>query len=277
MSEPVSHSETRGTRWAVVWLIASIACLGILGPKLLWMNDDYAAMVRSWPLDVRLMIHPMLRMLLVLVGWVLVLRLKPAAEPMTMGVMIAPGRVLMGIAVGLGCTLPMLLLGLMSDSFTPSRIEIMHTALSPGLTEEIFYRAFMFGLLVQVARTPMWTTAVITGVVFGLAHVDLTPAEGETIIGQLGPWIGMIALGGFMYAWLYSKSHWNLWVVIALHTGMNLWWDMFALNDTPLGVWGATAARVLCVLLALYLVVGRGVLGGADGARMAHERRPTIA
>lgn len=262
-------------RWGVVWLIAIVSLIAILTPKLLWMNSGYASLVRSWPIDAQFMIHPTIRMLLVLVGWVLVLRLSPTGERMTMGLAIGRRRVLMGIMVGMVCTLPMLVLGLMSESFTPSRIEIIHTAIAPGLTEEIFFRAFMFGLLVQVARTPMWTTAIITGIVFGLAHVDLTPDEGQTILGQLGPWIALIGVGGFMYAWLYFSSGWNLWLVIALHTGMNMWWDMFDLNATPLGIWGATAARVLCVLLAVYLVVGRRALGTPGGATIAHERSPT--
>jgi membrane protease YdiL (CAAX protease family) len=276
MNTSVEHNEpvgirTAGIRWGVVVLISVFAIVGILGPKLLWMNAGYASMVRSWPLDAQFMIHPSMRMLLVLVSWVLVMRMKPANNHATMGLLIGWNRALKGIATGLVCSLPMLALGLLGTSYTPNRYEIMHTAIAPGLTEEIFYRAFMFGLLVQLARCPIWTTAIITGLVFGLAHVDITPDEGQTIIGQLGPWIAMIGLGGFMYAWLYWESGWNLWLVIALHAGMNMWWDMFDLSATPLGDWGATAARVLAVGLVVLLVFGLRVLGPRPCATIVDE------
>ncbi|MFG0298811.1 MAG: CPBP family intramembrane glutamic endopeptidase [Phycisphaerales bacterium JB047] len=271
MGTELASSETREIRWGVVGLIAGVTLVGILGPKLLWMNAGYTNLVGSWPIDVQFLIHPVLRMVLVLVGWLLVLRLKPVGASATMGLVIGWVPALKGIGVGLVCTLPMLFVGLMSSSYTPSHYEILYTGLSPGLTEEIFYRAFMFGLLVQVGRCPMWATAVITGIVFGLAHVDLTPNAGETIMGQLGPWIGMIALGGFMYAWLYWESGWNLWLVIALHTGMNLWWDMFDLTLTPLGNWGATGSRIVSVGLVVLCVVGLRVFGKRPAATIEHE------
>ncbi len=261
MDNAQMNHEDNSVRWGIVSLIAMIALVGILGPKLLWMNSGYAAMVKSWPLDAQFMIHPTMRMLLVVVGWSLLMRMKLGSARPTMGLLIGWQRALKGIVIGLLCTVPMLLLGLISSSYTPNRYEIMHTAIAPGLTEEVFYRAFMFGLLVQVARCPMWWTAGITGVVFGLAHVDITPAVGESIIGQLGPWIAMIALGGFMYAWLFWESRWNLWLVIALHAGMNLWWDMFDLTQTPLGGGGATGARIVSVGLVVVLVVWLRVFG----------------
>lgn len=271
MNAEQTETQSPGIRWGVVALIGTITIIGVLGPKLLWMNPGYASMVRSWPIDAQFMIHPTMRMLLVLVGWALVMRMKRPDEPTTMGLMIGWGRAFKAVAIGLLCSLPMLLLGLMSTSFTPNRYEIMHTAIAPGLTEEIFYRAFMFGLLVQLARCPMWWTAIITGIIFGLAHVDITPSAGQTILGQFGPELAMIALGGFMYAWLYWESGWNLWLVIAVHASMNMWWDMFDMSATPLGAWGASGVRILCVGLVVLLVFGLRVLGPRPGATIRHE------
>jgi membrane protease YdiL (CAAX protease family) len=250
------HDEhTQRIRWDVVAVIGLVSLIGVLGFKFLWMVDGYRSVVRSWPIDMQYVIHPILRMLLVVVGVMIVFRMSQSDNKPTMGLGVGWARALKGIAIGFGCTLPMLLLGLWSDSFTASRYGILYGSISPGLTEEIFYRAFMFGLLVQVARCPMWPTAILTGAVFGLAHVDITPDEGQTIIGQLGFWIAMIGVGGMMYAWIYQLSRWNLWIVIALHAGMNLWWDMFVMNATPLGGWGATAVRVLSVGLVVLIVM----------------------
>lgn len=271
MTTAVENHKNHGIRWDVVVVISSISIVGILGPKLLWMNSGYASMVRSWPIDAQYMIHPVMRMLLVLVGWLLIMRMRQPGQNAKMGLAVGWLDMIKGLAIGFGCTFPMLLLGFMSTSYTPSHYEILYTAISPGITEEVFYRAFLFGLLVQVARCPIWTTAVLTGIVFGLAHVDITPSEGQTIVGQLGPWIAMIALGGFMYAWLYWESRYNLWVVIALHTGMNMWWDMFDLTQTPLGGWGATIARIASVGLVVLFVVGLRVFGKHPGATISHE------
>ena len=270
-----TERDKQGVRWGVVCLISAIVLIGILLPKLMLMIDGYRSVVRSWSIDLQYLVHPTFRMLLVAVGWALVMRLNRGRDSATcsasMGLRVGWGAAFKGVLIGIACSLPMLALGLASDSFIPTRYEIMHGAISPGVTEEILFRAFFFGLLVQVARCPIWTTAIVTGVVFGLAHVDLTPDEGQTIIGQIGPWIAMIGLGGFMYAWLYWESRWNLWLVIALHAGMNLWWGMFDLMQTPLGSWGATGARIVSVGLVVLFVVGLRVFGTGPGATISHE------
>lgn len=269
-----AYIEPRPIRWGVVGLVAVCAIVGTLGPKLLWMNDAYRGTIGTLPIDALLLIHPAMRMVLVLIAWGLLMQLREPGQRITVGLGVGWGNSLKGLAIGFGCTLPMLVLGLLSDSFTPSRVEVIHGAISPGLTEEIFYRALLFGLLVQMGRTPMISTAVVTGIVFGLAHIDITPDEGETIVGQLNLWNALIALGGFMYAWLYFESRWNLWVVIALHAGMNLWWDMFDLSATPLGGWGATISRIAAVGLVVFFVVGLRVFGPAPRATIGHDRNP---
>lgn len=269
-----AYIEPRPIRWGVVGLVAVFVIVGTLGPKLLWMNDAYRGTIGTLPIDALLLIHPAMRMMLVLIAWGLLMQLREPGQRITVGLGVGWGNTLKGLAIGFGCTLPMLALGLLSDSFTPSRVEVIHGAISPGLTEEIFYRALLFGLLVQMGRTPMISTAVVTGIVFGLAHIDITPDEGETIVGQLNLWNALIALGGFMYAWLYFESRWNLWVVIALHAGMNLWWDMFDLSATPLGGWGATISRIAAVGLVVFFVVGLRVLGPAPRATIGHDRNP---
>jgi membrane protease YdiL (CAAX protease family) len=268
-------AENRPIRWGVVIFISLVALIGTLGPKMLWMIEGYRELVRSLPIDVQFLVHPVMRMLLVLVAWLVLLKMRDD-ERVTMGLGTGASRAIKGLIIGFGCTIPMLALGLMSDSYTFSRYDIMYKSIAPGITEEIFYRALMFGMLVQIARTPMIWTAIITGIVFGLAHVDITPDEGETILGQLNLWNAMIGLGGFMYAWLYFESRWNLWLVIALHIGMNLWWGMFAMSSTPLGGWGATLSRIASVGLVVLLVVGLRVFGPKPGATIGDDRTPEL-
>ncbi len=167
----------------------------------------------------------------------------------------------------------MLVVGALGGEQDDLKIRYLaYTTVMPGLTEEIFYRAFAFGLLVRVAGWKLWPAAIFTGVVFGLAHVDFTPDEGETILGQLGWWIAMIALGGVLYAWLYERASWNIWVVVALHTGMNLWWDVFEMGGSVLGPIGATVARIAAVGLALLLVVHYRLLNQEPRAQKPGRR-----
>ena len=255
-----TNNHAQPIRWSIVAVIALFTILGVLGPKLLWTLKGYQQTVWSWPVDAQYMIHPVMRMVLVAIGTIIVLKMskgtpRPTPRP-SMGLAIGWPRATKGFLLGFVCTLPMLFLGFICRTASPSHYEVLYTAISPGLTEEIFYRAFMFGLLVQAARVPMWPAAIITAIIFGLAHIDITPDAGQTILGQLNAWNAMIAVGGLMFAWLYVLSRWNLWLVIALHIGMNLWWDMFDLTDTPFGAVGATLARIIPIGLAVMFVMG---------------------
>ncbi|MBO6513805.1 MAG: CPBP family intramembrane metalloprotease [Phycisphaerales bacterium] len=256
---PQEEQSHKPIRWTVVVVIALISILGVLGPKFLWMLEPYRELVRSLPVDLQFVIHPAFRMILVALGTLSIYRMVSGsvaqAQRPTLGLKVGWSRASSAFLLGFVFTLPMLVLGLFSRSATPSHYEILYGGLSPGVTEEVFFRAFMFGFLVQAARCPMWTSAVITGVVFGLAHIDITPEEGQSILGQLNAWNAMIALGGVMFAWIYYLSKWNLWLVIALHIGMNVWWDMFDLNSTPLGGIGATLSRILPIALAVFFIM----------------------
>ncbi len=270
----VHESDTdheTGIQWGIVSFVAMITVVGVLLPKALWMVEGYRAFVLQLPIDAHFLIHPAFRMMLVLiaVGYLYVLRGEDGH--LSMGLLVGWGPGIKAFVLGFMCTLPMLALGLVSEYSGTNRYEVMYGAIAPGITEEIFYRALMFGVLVQCARTQMWTTAIVTGIVFGVAHVDITPAPGQTIVGQLNMWIAIIALGGFMYAWLYYESRWNLWVVIALHIGMNLWWGMFDLSSSPLGGFGATLSRIACVGLVVLFVFGLRVLEPKRTPTIVHD------
>jgi membrane protease YdiL (CAAX protease family) len=63
--------------------------------------------------------------------------------------------------------------------------------------------------------------------------------------------IGLIAAGGVAFAWLYWRWRFNLWVAIGLHALMNLWYEVFAVADTPIGSGWLVAARVAVVAIAI--------------------------
>ncbi|HEX2436072.1 MAG TPA: CPBP family glutamic-type intramembrane protease [Solirubrobacterales bacterium] len=73
------------------------------------------------------------------------------------------------------------------------------------LSEEIFFRGFMYGGLRR--RLPVWVAAVISGVVFGLVHY--TGPDSIGVVPQL-------AVLGILLAWLYERTG-SLWPPILLH------------------------------------------------------------
>jgi uncharacterized protein len=77
------------------------------------------------------------------------------------------------------------------------------------LSEEIFFRGFMFGGLRR--RLPMWAAAVIAGAVFGLLHY--TGPDSIGVVPQL-------AVLGVLLAWLYERTG-SLWPPIILHVANN--------------------------------------------------------
>tara|TARA_R110002073_G_scaffold118918_5_gene259301 strand:+ start:246266 stop:247081 length:816 start_codon:yes stop_codon:yes gene_type:complete len=241
-----------------VLVVVGFFLIGIIVPIALNSMDGYRAMRSAWPRNVQYLIHPLFRMILVLIGWLILCSICISSRRPTLGLLVGWKQGLKGFAIGVLCSLPMLILGLVCDRNSISR-DLIHSTIVPGLTEEIFYRAFAFGMFVQVLRLKLWPAAILTGLIFGLAHLISASVRAQPIMDQVG-WIGMIAIGGLFYAWIYERANWNLWVVIALHAAMNLWWDMFDLTSSPIGNIGATLSRILAVGLAIYFVVFRGVL-----------------
>ena len=81
-------------------------------------------------------------------------------------------------------------------------------ALAP-LSEEIFFRGFMYGGLRR--RLPVWGAAAISGLVFGLLHY--TGPDSIGVVPQL-------AVLGVLLAWLYERTG-SLWPPIMLHVVNN--------------------------------------------------------
>lgn len=70
--------------------------------------------------------------------------------------------------------------------------------------------------------------------------------------------VAITALGSVLFSWLFLRWGFNLWVPFWVHALMNLWWDLFAVDETALGGGLANAARILSVLLAIALTLLKG-------------------
>jgi uncharacterized protein len=99
-------------------------------------------------------------------------------------------------------------LGFDEGGFGAVAAGVLIVAVAP-LSEEIFFRGFMFGGLRR--RFPLWAAAAIAGLVFGLLHY--TGPDSIGVVPQL-------AVLGILLAWLYEATG-SLWPPIILHVVNN--------------------------------------------------------
>jgi membrane protease YdiL (CAAX protease family) len=248
-----STDQKHSSGWGIAAFICAVFLIAAFGPKFLAMNDAYNQARVNLGVDMLLLSHPLLRVAIVLVGYFILMACFKLKQEPTLGLTGKGAWFTKGTVLGLLCSLPMLLIGVLGGYDKPSWRYIYSSTLIAGLNEEFVFRAFGFGMLVQLTRVGLWPAAIFTGVVFGAIHLDFTPNEGETIIGQIDLFLLMTTLGGVLYAWLYNRSRFNLWFVIALHFFMNLWWAMFDMDGSFMGGFGATLSRVLCVTMAIMI------------------------
>ncbi|MFK7759774.1 MAG: lysostaphin resistance A-like protein [Phycisphaerales bacterium] len=257
--------KTEGIRYPAVCVILGFLALGTILPSLLLKQQWYRGWFLQLPVDLMFLLRPGQWMIAALIGWLIVRAMIRNDEHIRMGLLMSPLLAVKGFAIGFACSLAMLAFGVFSEP-NDLHYTLIYSTLLPGVTEEIFYRAFAFGLLIQAGRMNLWAAALTTAIVFALAHLVRSDVRAMPI-GEMIGWLAMLSAGGLFFAWIYAKAPWNLWVVIALHAGMNLWWDIFFANGiSPLSGWVVTIARIIPVGIAVYLVVFRGVLRQPEGS-----------
>jgi len=222
--------------------------VAVVVPKAFFRSDWYRANATDYSIHLRLWIQPMIWTGCIAAGWFLLGQIG-RRDGATLGVLIGKRRAVVGASVGFACSLPMLVVGLLSPQETDLSRLFYRTA-QAGFFEEWLFRAFAFGLLVQLARWRIWPAALFSGAVFGLIHLGNYSLEG--LMDEAGG-LAFIGLGGVLYAWLFWRWNWNLWVVIALHLFMNLWWELWILDQNSLGVWAVTGSRIVAVGAAITL------------------------
>ena len=160
---------------------------------------------------------------------------------------------LTGLAVGFAGTVVMLL-GFAASMPVASAedwlISAFKFAFLPGIFEEIFYRAFLFGLLFRFAGWGFLPAAVIGAVFFGAGHMYQS--------GELLEAMGIFAItafGAVWFSWLYVEWDYNVWVPISFHTFMNFYWGLFDVSETALGSWLANGLRIAVVAISILLTL----------------------
>lgn len=151
------------------------------------------------------------------------------------------------LLASLTCWLGLALLGTPNTALTA--LDATMLAVMFPLAEEVLFRGLGFVLLVKIVRAPWPWLALPQALLFGMVHwLGFGGLDG----GGTALFVGaVIALGGFIFAWLDHLDGDTLWCGLILHVSMNLAWNVFNLDDAVALGWQATGLRIGTALLAV--------------------------
>jgi uncharacterized protein len=132
-----------------------------------------------------------------------------------------------------------------------SALVLAVTALFSPIAEETLFRGYAFGQLHQRVGWGFWPAILLPTLFFSAGHLY----QADDLLGAVGIF-GVTAIGSVWFAWLYVRWD-NLWVPIALHALMNLWWYVFEVDTTALGGWLANGARLTTIAVSIVITLNR--------------------
>jgi membrane protease YdiL (CAAX protease family) len=177
-----------------------------------------------------------------------------------------------GYAFGLAATLPMALVIPFGGWPHPRADVLIDTLFLGPFAEEILFRGFLLTWLLHAARWRPSAAILTSALMFGLAHEPNLAGDIAAVIVRplagLPPIVSPLAstfvvamrfgVGGVLFGWVYYRWG-SLWPSIALHSSINLWWDLSIGQPGPTtypALSGALpAAHGLAVLLAIGLTL----------------------
>ena len=125
---------------------------------------------------------------------------------------------------------------------------LLRRALVSGLTEEVLYRGFLFGILFRVARISFIPAAIASAALFGAMHV----AQGADLIESVIIF-AVTSIGGSWFAWLFVAWGNNIWVPASLHVSMNGLWELFEVSNTAAGSFLTDLLRASVIVVSIML------------------------
>ncbi len=159
--------------------------------------------------------------------------------------------ILPALAFAFGVSLPMLIGFAITRSLTPhlQLLPILFLTVFSPFIEELEARGFGVRQLQRGTGWQFWAVVWPSAVLFGLCHVE----RGQSLQEMAGLFL-LTGSGGVLFAWLVYRWQ-NLWVAVALHVCMNLWWELFSVSRTAIGGWFPFALQTLTMLLAILVTL----------------------
>lgn len=128
--------------------------------------------------------------------------------------------------------------------------KLLITVVAAGFFEELYFRAFLFGLPYRKARLGFLPSVFFGAFYFGALHLYQS-TEFYELLGIFG----VTFLGGILFAWVYTEWNFNIWVSVFLHMFTNLAWELFEVSDNALGGVYANIFRLLTLILIIVITV----------------------
>jgi membrane protease YdiL (CAAX protease family) len=132
---------------------------------------------------------------------------------------------------------------------------VAHLCVLSPLAEEVLFRGYAFRQLYRRAGWRFLPAVLVTAAVFAIGHVIGQSRQWDAV--QLLGTLAITGIGGLLFAWVLIRWDDNLWVPISVHVFFNLWWELFAVDQGPVGGIAANAGRAAAIALGIALTVYR--------------------
>ena len=162
-------------------------------------------------------------------------------------------RLLPALVFSLVASSPMLIGFAITRRLTPhiELLPVIFTSVLSPVVEEIEFRGFGARHLQRGTGWPFWVVVWPSALLFGYGHFE----QGESPMEKIGLLL-LTCAGGVTFAWLVYRWE-SLWVAIALHICMNLWWDLFSVANTAIGGWFPFTLQNLTMVIAIVITLFR--------------------
>lgn len=222
---------------------------------LLFSIDAYADTIRSLPEVMQWLENPIRGTIICMIALALTYRIGIRKIVTELGL---TKPILPAFVFALVATCPMWIPPLLLPQFSVNidPLDQLFTAGIWPLAEEILFRGYVFYQLHRRAGWSFLTSAILSSAVFGLAHLGAAAVQQQSLSGQFGS-VAMITILSILGAWIYTRWDDNLWVMVALHGLMNLWWSVFHLGDNALGSVAGNIMRLSAVPLGIGITIYR--------------------
>ena len=150
-------------------------------------------------------------------------------------------------AFGVGVSLPMLLGFAITRDLSPhlDALALLFLTVFSPVVEEIEFRGFGVRQLQRGTGWPFWAVVWLSAILFGYGHVE----QGQSWMEMAGLFL-LTGTGGVVFAWLVYRWQ-TLWVAVALHICMNLWWELFSVSKSAVGGWFPFLLQTFTFILAI--------------------------
>jgi len=125
------------------------------------------------------------------------------------------------------------------------------TTLVGPFAEEFLFRGFLVNRL-RIAGISMWPAILTSGLMFGAAHLS-NVWHGTTL--EIAGEVAITGAGGALFGWSLWQFKGSFWAAFSFHAGLNLSWDLFAVDQTAIGGVSGNLARAAGIMAGVMGVI----------------------